>query len=185
MAAWEVYAKKGVGPLPSSITIHDSDPRATASSGGQNVVFVLAMNQLGWTHLSAGDLLRAERASGSENAALIEEYQTSGRIIPVTITVGLLKKAMDAETAKSGKCNFLIDGFPRSLENWAGWQEVFGADAALPVMLFFECPLPVLEQRILGRAKYSGRSDDNLESMRKRFNTYKVSRPPPLHCNAH
>ena len=37
MAAWEVYAKKGVGPLPSSITIYDRDPRVTASSGSESL----------------------------------------------------------------------------------------------------------------------------------------------------
>jgi len=43
----------------------------------------------------------------------------------------------------------------------------------MPTMLFFECPLPVLEKRVLKRAKHSGRSDDNIESLRKRFNTFK------------
>lgn len=78
--------------------------------------------------------------------------------------------------------NFLIDGFPRSLENWNGYKEVFaikdGPD--MPTMLFFECPLPVLEERILKRAKYSGRSDDNVESLRKRFNTYKEETMPTV-----
>jgi len=59
-----------------------------------------------------------------------------------------------------------------------GWQEVFGSAAAMPTMLFFECPLPVLEERILGRAKFSGRSDDNVESLRKRFVTYKEETMP-------
>jgi adenylate kinase family enzyme len=92
--------------------------------------------------------------------------------------VGLIKKAMNAIIEAGGAPNFLVDGFPRSLENWSGWQEVFGAEAAVPTMLFFECPLPVLEQRILGRAKYSGRSDDNVESLRKRFVTYKEETMP-------
>jgi len=47
-------------------------------------------------------------------------------------------------------------------------------------MIFFECPLEVLEKRILGRAKYSGRSDDNVGSMRKRFNTYKDETMPAV-----
>jgi UMP-CMP kinase len=38
-------------------------------------------------------------------------------------------------------------------------------------MLFFECPLKQLTDRILARAKYSGRSDDNVESLTKRFKT--------------
>ena len=50
----------------------------------------------------------------------------------------------------------------------------------MPSMLFFECPLPVLEERILKRAKYSGRSDDNVESLRKRFNTYKEETMPTV-----
>merc|ERR1711865_68718 len=53
-----------------------------------------------------------------------------------------------------------------------------GAGATEAFMLFFECPLPVLEERILKRAKYSGRSDDNVESLRKRFNTYKEETMP-------
>jgi UMP-CMP kinase len=38
----------------------------------------------------------------------------------------------------------------------------------------------VLEQRILGRAKYSGRADDNLEAMRKRFDTFKTETLPSV-----
>ena len=113
---------------------------------------------------------------------MIEEYITAGKIVPVKITVKLLQKAMDDVIKTTGKVNFLIDGFPRSLENWNGYKEVFGIkdDSEMPTMLFFECPLPVLEARILKRAKYSGRSDDNVESLRKRFNTYKEETMPTV-----
>ena len=47
-------------------------------------------------------------------------------------------------------------------------------------MLYFECPYDVLEQRILGRAKYSGRSDDNVESVKLRFDTFKAKTLPTL-----
>jgi adenylate kinase family enzyme len=39
-------------------------------------------------------------------------------------------------------------------------------------VLFLECPEDVLEARLLLRGLSSGRSDDNLESARKRFKTY-------------
>ncbi len=45
-------------------------------------------------------------------------------------------------------------------------------------MLYFECPYAVLEKRILGRARYSGRSDDNVESMKLRFDTFKAETLP-------
>jgi UMP-CMP kinase family protein len=181
---WDVY-KKGVAPAPK-ITVHSSDPREAPNvvfvlggpGAGKGTMCELAMNQLGWTHLSAGDLLRAERKAGGPDAALIEEYIEAGKIVPVTITVGLIKRAMNEVTTNTGANSFLIDGFPRSLENWDGWQEVFGKDAPMPTMLFFECPLAILEERIMGRAKFSGRSDDNVESLRKRFVTYKEETMP-------
>jgi len=46
--------------------------------------------------------------------------------VPVVITVKLLQDAMAEVTKATGKVNFLIDGFPRSLENWNGYKEVFG-----------------------------------------------------------
>ena len=42
------------------------------------------------------------------------------------------------------------------------------------------CPYDVLEQRILGRAKYTGRRDDNVESLKKRFDTFKAQTLPTV-----
>lgn len=67
-----------------------------------------------YIHLSAGELLRRERESGSSDGQLIDEYIREGRIVPVAITLGLLKKAM--QTSGPGS-RFLIDGFPRNDDN--------------------------------------------------------------------
>jgi UMP-CMP kinase len=186
---WHVY-KKGVEPAPS-VVVHHFDPRKPLPQ--PNVVFVLggpgsgkgtmcslAESQLGWAHLSTGNLLRTEQERGGETAEAIESFLTAGELVPNEITVTLLKKAMDTAMREQGKTNFLLDGFPRSLDNMDGWYEVFGRDAELPTMLYFECPYDVLEQRILGRAKYSGRSDDNAASMKLRFHTFKAKTLPTL-----
>ncbi len=186
---WNVY-KNGIAPAPE-IVIHHCDPREPCPA--PNVVFVLggpgagkgtmcelAEHQLGWTHLSAGALLRAEQEAGGPMAASIREILDAGKLVPSHVTVGLLKQAMENVTRKTGKRNFLIDGFPRSLANLEGWLEVFGREAALPKMLYLECPFPVLEKRILGRAKYSDRSDDNVESIKLRFDTFKAETLPTV-----
>jgi UMP-CMP kinase len=186
---WHVY-KKGVAPAPK-VTLHYYDPRQPCPT--PNVVFVLggpgtgkgtmcelAESQLGWTHLSAGELLRAERQAGGPNAATIEEFITAGKLVPNEITVTLLRNAMEKTTRTTGRNNFILDGFPRSLTNLEGWYEIFGREAELPKMLYFECPYPVLEKRILGRAKYSGRSDDNIESVKLRFDTFKAETLPTV-----
>ena len=186
---WHVY-KKGVAPAPK-VVIHHYDPRQPCPK--PNVVFVLggpgagkgtmcelAESQLGWTHLSTGDLLRTEREAGGPTAATIEQFITAGKLVPNEIVVALLKKAMETVTRTTGKNNFLLDGFPRSLSNMEGWYEIFGRESELPKMLYFECPYAVLEKRILGRAKYSGRSDDNVESMKQRFDTFKAETLPTV-----
>ena len=42
--------------------------------------------------MSAGDLLREERRSGSKDGDLIESYIKEGKIVPVAITCALLEK---------------------------------------------------------------------------------------------
>lgn len=186
---WHVY-KKGVAPAPK-LVLHHYDPRKPCPK--PNVVFVLggpgagkgtmcelAESQLGWTHLSTGDLLRQEREAGGDTASTIEECLAAGKLVPNEIVVTLLKDAMERITRTTGKNNFLLDGFPRSLNNLEGWYEIFGREAELPKMLYFECPYPVLEKRIMGRAKYSGRTDDNIESVKLRFDTFKEEALPTV-----
>jgi len=186
---WHVY-KKGVAPAPH-VTIHHYDPRQPCPE--PNVVFVLggpgagkgtmcelAESQLGWTHLSTGDLCRDEHQAGGPNAATIEESMTAGKLVPNEIIVTLLKNKMETVIRTTGRNNFLLDGFPRSLSNLEAWNEIFGEQVELPEILYFECPYPILEQRILGRARYSGRSDDNVESLKLRFDTFKAETLPTV-----
>lgn len=52
------------------------------------------MQKFGFVHLSAGELLREERASGSKDGNLIDEYIKEGKIVPVEITIALLQKVL-------------------------------------------------------------------------------------------
>lgn len=124
-----------------------------------------------YQHLSAGDLLREERAKpGSQYGEMIERHIREGTIVPVEITCSLIERAMQ----KSGNNKFLIDGFPRNKDNLDGWNRQMSEKVQLVFVLFFDCSSDVCEKRCLARgAAGSGRSDDNIESLRKRFMTYK------------
>ncbi|XP_071233064.1 UMP-CMP kinase-like isoform X3 [Salvelinus alpinus] len=125
----------------------------------------------GYTHLSAGDLLRAERSrEGSEFGQLIDNHIKDGKIVPFEITIKLLKKAME-ETRKldEKKIHFLIDGFPRNEENLQGWTTIMDGEADVKFVLFFDCSNEVCINRCVERGKSSGRTDDNRASLEKRF----------------
>ena len=129
---WHVY-KKGVAPAPR-VVLHHHDPREPCPE--PNVVFViggpgsgkgtmceLAELQLGWTHLSTGELLREEMQSGGPSAAMIEELLAGGNMAPTEIVVALLRDAMETVTRTTGRNNFLLDGFPaRSRTSTRGWR---------------------------------------------------------------
>lgn len=56
--------------------------------------------------------------------------------MPVEITVNLVKDAMK-KAGWEGK-RFLIDGFPRNADNYAGWNTVMGEEVNTSKCVFFE-----------------------------------------------
>eukprot|EP00768_Dysnectes_brevis_P002535 gnl/Dysnectes_brevis/1898_a2180_2444.p1 GENE.gnl/Dysnectes_brevis/1898_a2180_2444~~gnl/Dysnectes_brevis/1898_a2180_2444.p1 ORF type:complete len:200 (+),score=31.58 gnl/Dysnectes_brevis/1898_a2180_2444:64-663(+) len=118
-------------------------------------------------HFSAGDLLRAEmKKTDSPDKKLIDHYIREGLIVPAEITVKLLKNAMTSDTQSR---LFLIDGFPRAIDQWECFQKIIG-DCLF--MLFLECKDEVLCARLSVRRESSGRTDDNEESIKKRLRVF-------------
>ena len=133
-------------------------------------------NKFKYVHLSAGDLLRAERCRpNSQYAPIINQNIQQGTIVPSQITIDLLKAAMKES---ADKCDyFLIDGFPRKVPQGLAFEEQISPCAAL---LFFDCPEDVLVNRLLKRSQTSGRDDDNLDSIKKRLVTYRNETLPVI-----
>jgi len=169
-------------------------PTPTFSPDDVTVVFVLGgpgagkgtqcarlVRDYGFTHLSAGDLLRAEQdRPGSQFGALIKDCIRNGAIVPMEVTVQLLENAMTerlraaaaapspaAQGARTAR--FLVDGFPRKMDQAERFEQ---AVCRARVVLFFDCPEDEMQRRLLERGKTSGRADDNAESITKRFRTF-------------
>ncbi len=85
---------------------------------------------------------------------------------------------MEKIRVESGNTKFLIDGFPRSAENCTVWEENMADSSKIEFVLFLHCPEDVMTGRLLERAKTSGRNDDNLETIRKRFKTFRDESMP-------
>ncbi|CAH1416283.1 UMP-CMP kinase 3 isoform X2 [Lactuca sativa] len=168
--------------------VEASSKEASGSSLSQKkpkVVFVLGgpgsgkgtqcaniVEHFGYTHLSAGDLLRAEIKSGSENGTMIQNMIKEGKIVPSEVTIKLLEKAiLENENDK-----FLIDGFPRNEENRAAFESVTGITPEF--VLYFDCPQEEMEKRLLSRNQ--GREDDNIDTIRKRFKVFLESSLPVI-----
>lgn len=130
------------------------------------------VKHFGYTHLSAGDLLRAEIKSGSENGNMIQSMIKEGKIVPSEVTIKLLQRAI----LEDSNDKFLIDGFPRNEENRAAFEAVTKIEPEF--VLFFDCSEEEMERRILNRNQ--GREDDNVETIRKRFKVFLESSLPVI-----
>jgi adenylate kinase len=69
------------------------------------------VEKYGALHLSSGDILRAERAAGTELGKKAQSYMDSGGLVPDDLIVAMMVGAMK----KAGKGGFILDGFPRTV----------------------------------------------------------------------
>jgi len=128
------------------------------------------IEKYGLHHLSSGDLLRAEVASGSERGASLQDLMSKGLFVPTDIVLELIKEEMNkAREEGATKTGFLIDGYPREKD-----QGILFEEKVCPVdlILFFDVANDTLKKRLLGRAAVSQRADDNEETIKKRIEIF-------------
>lgn len=125
------------------------------------------VQKYGFTHLSTGDLLRDEVASGSARGKELTAIMEKGDLVPLETVLLLLKDAMLAKLATSK--GFLIDGYPRELAQGHRFEQDV---APVHSVCYFEVSDDTMTKRLLKRAETSGRADDNEETIKKRLRTF-------------
>lgn len=123
---------------------------------------------------------------------MIKQYTDNGRLVPMELIVKLLEVAIKAalqegrsgEGWANGKGRFLVDGFPREMDQALKFDEdvrwisdVCPAGTILTPqqvclsskVLFYTTTEEVMLKRLLKRGETSGRGDDNEETIKKRF----------------
>jgi UMP-CMP kinase len=130
-----------------------------------------------YVHFSAGDLLREQaKRTDTELGKMIAGFIEEGKIVPGEVTIELLRQSI-MNHPDSENSTFLIDGFPREMKQALDFER---AIQPCKFVLFFDCPMSVLEQRLLKRGETSGRSDDNINSIKKRFVTFQDQSMPVI-----
>jgi len=142
---------------------------------GKNTQCEKLVKKYNFIYFGAGDLLREEAKKDTEEGKLILSLIKEGKIVPVKITCTLIKKAM----YEKGKNKiFLIDIYLGNKANINGWKEVFNDNYILVTSIIFHCDENILVKRLIERGKISGRVDDNIETIKKRFKTHKEESEP-------
>ncbi|KAF5731549.1 adenylate kinase chloroplastic-like [Tripterygium wilfordii] len=117
-----------------------------APASGKGTQCELIKKKYGLVHIAAGDLLRAEIASASENGRRAKEYMEKGQLVPNEIVVMMVKERLLRPDAQQN--GWLLDGYPRSLSQATALKE-FGFQPDLFIVL--DVPEEILVDRVVGR----------------------------------
>ncbi len=145
-------------------------------------------------HLSAGVLLREEVTKQTTIGTQIKHYIDRGELVPPEFVVQLVKLAVKDKT------NYILDGFPRSIE-----QAQHIEDLHIDAVLLLDVPEHIVIQRFKGRrvcqtgehgyhlqylppktpgicdidnTPLTQRKDDNPDIIKKRFQVYHQETKP-------
>jgi len=130
-----------------------SSPKVYVLAGppgsGKGTQAKLLAPELKVPHISLGDLLREAVRSGTEVGKLAKSYLDAGKLVPDSVAI---KVAEEAVTKKECRNGFVIDGFPRTLEQ----AKLFDAlliklKFDLSKVLYIDIPLKEILKRLTGR----------------------------------
>lgn len=106
------------------------------------------VDQYGVHHLSSGDILRRERAEGSDLGKKAQSYMDAGTLVPDDLIVAMMSKAVKAAPVSG----YVLDGFPRTVNQAKALdQALAGSNGGIDVVMNLQVDDDVVVQRITGR----------------------------------
>jgi adenylate kinase len=103
-------------------------------------------DRVGATHISTGDIVRAEIESGSELGKKVQDYNDRGELVPDEVIVEMAKPYLDDATS------WLLDGFPRNEAQAKALEEALDElGEKLDAVVALEAPDDALVERLSGR----------------------------------
>ncbi len=177
-----------------------------APGSGKGTQARILLEKFGIPQLSAGEMLRAEAASGSDIGNSIKDLLAKGQIVPDEITIAMMEKRIGQEDCKNG---FILDGFPRTMIQAERLDDILiKNNIKLTAVLDIEVPQEIILERILGRytcmkcgqgyhekfqkpkvygvcdkcggTEFTRRADDNAETVKNRIKVFKEITYPTI-----
>ena len=176
-------------------------------AAGKGTQSDLLKRNYGYVHISTGDLLRNEVASGSDLGQELADIMQSGALVSDDIVTRLLNNRLMKSDCKNG---FILDGYPRNINQAKKLNDLLDdLNIKIEAAIYLDMDEELAMHRALGRItcpncargynKYEevlkpkemgicddckielvSRSDDNEETFKERFNTYLENTKPLL-----
>ena len=100
-------------------------------------------------HISTGDMFRKAIKDQTELGTEAKRYLDQGALVPDQITIGIVKERLTESDCKHG---FLLDGFPRTVEQANALDEILvSLDQKIDYVINIDVDLNILKERLTGR----------------------------------
>jgi adenylate kinase len=176
-----------------------------APGAGKGTQARLLQERLGLPQISTGDIFRALAKTDSPLAKEVAEIQGAGKLISDDLVIRVVKDRTEREDCKQG---YILDGFPRTIVQAEKLEDLAKEQRHDIIAILVDVPYDTLEKRMAGRrtcpvcgeiyniyfkppkvdnvcdihaeAQLSHRTDDNLEKIKVRLETYEEQTRPLL-----
>ena len=146
-----------------------------AGKGTQAKNLVKKLNSF---QISTGDMLRNEIQKNSEIGKKIVEDMSDGRFVNDEIVNSLIEKLIFDPSKKN---KLIFDGYPRSLTQAKNLEKLLEkTHQTIDFIFFLNVDKNVIVKRIENRKILEKRSDDDLKTFIKRYDTYMATTKPVL-----
>jgi len=146
-----------------------------AGKGTQAEILAEKYNLL---HLSTGDILRHEIDKKTEIGLEAKSYMNRGDLVPDSVLLTIIKNVL----TKLKDSGVILDGFPRTVPQAEGLNKIFeNLNLRIDYILNIHVEPNILINRLIERAKNSGRKDDTEEVIVNRQKVYEDLTAPLIH----
>lgn len=129
---------------------------------------------LGVPAISTGDIFRANIKGGTELGKQVQAIIERGELVPDSLTNEIVADRLAQSDAAAG---FLLDGYPRTVDQVTALDEMLEGDS-LDAVVLLEADTDEVVARLLKRAQLEGRADDTEEVIRHRQDVYAEQTAP-------
>ena len=106
-----------------------------APASGKGTQVGLLSNHFNLTHISTGDIFRDILKTNNDLSKEVEQYLLNGLLVPDDLTFSLVKQKLSKQDTLN---NFLLDGFPRNINQAELLKTFTDIDYAIYIDLDFE-----------------------------------------------
>jgi adenylate kinase len=142
-----------------------------APGAGKGTQAQILAESAGISHISTGDILRAQVKGQTELGLKAKSYMDNGELVPDSLILDMIRARLSQSDAVSA--GWILDGFPRNVSQAEFLDRLLaeiGQNYDLAINL--DVPQDRLVERLLNRATIQNRPDDTEDVIRRRLVVY-------------